>query len=82
MDSCPINRNYVCAGAVHAELFDSLREEKFDPLVDAYVSKTLTRAIGRLEEVAEAYLFGMKDFFVDHTIIHSRGGYFGGNGIG
>lgn len=76
VDMRPIRVNCVCPGAVHTELFNRLPKEQLDPLVDAYVSKTLTGNIGRADEVVEAYLFCMKDSFIDGTIVHSNGGYF------
>jgi NAD(P)-dependent dehydrogenase (short-subunit alcohol dehydrogenase family) len=75
VDLRPIRVNCVCPGAVHTELFDRLPKHKLDPLVDAYVSKTLTGTIGRPEQAVEAYLFCMKDSFIDGTIVHTNGGY-------
>ncbi|KAK5052678.1 hypothetical protein LTR84_002544 [Exophiala bonariae] len=75
VDLRPIRVNCVCPGAVHTELFDRLPKNDLDPLVDAYVSKTLTGTIGRPEQVAEAYLFCIKDSFIDGTIVHTNGGY-------
>ncbi|RVX71867.1 hypothetical protein B0A52_04266 [Exophiala mesophila] len=75
VDLKPIRVNCVCPGAVHTELFDRLPKEKLDPLVDSYVSKTLTGNIGRPEQVVESYMFCIKDCFVDGSIVHTNGGY-------
>jgi NAD(P)-dependent dehydrogenase (short-subunit alcohol dehydrogenase family) len=75
VDLQPIRVNCVCPGAVWTELFDRMPREKLDPLVDRYISKTMTGTIGRPEQVAEAYLYCMRDAFVDGTVLHSNGGY-------
>ncbi|KIX10164.1 uncharacterized protein Z518_01245 [Rhinocladiella mackenziei CBS 650.93] len=75
VDLRPIRVNCVCPGAVHTELFDRMPKHLLDPLVGKYVSGTLTGTIGQPEQAAEAYLYCMRDAFVDGTVVHSNGGY-------
>ncbi|KIX97840.1 uncharacterized protein Z520_06618 [Fonsecaea multimorphosa CBS 102226] len=75
VDLRPISVNCVCPGAVRTELFDGLPKHLLDPLVEKYVSRTLSGTIGQPEQAAEAYLYCMRDAFVDGTVVHSNGGY-------
>jgi NAD(P)-dependent dehydrogenase (short-subunit alcohol dehydrogenase family) len=76
VDLQPVRVNCVCPGAVHTELFNRMPEDRLRPLVEKYVGSTLTRQIGLPEQVAEAYIYCMKDAFVDGTVLHSNGGFF------
>ncbi|RFU72189.1 short chain dehydrogenase [Trichoderma arundinaceum] len=67
--------NCICPGPTRTELFDSLPDEVLRPLLEKYKGSTMTRTIGGPEDVAEAYLYCMRDAFVDGTVIHSSGGY-------
>ena len=75
VDLRPMRVNCVCPGAVHTALFDRMPKHLLDPLVEKYVSGTLTGTIGKPEQAAEAYLYCMRDSFVDGTVVHSNGGY-------
>ncbi|OQV05516.1 hypothetical protein CLAIMM_10243 [Cladophialophora immunda] len=75
VDLRPIRVNCVCPGAVHTELFDRMPKHLLDPLVEKYVRGTLTGTIGQPSQAAEAYLYYMRDAFVDGTVVHSDGGY-------
>jgi NAD(P)-dependent dehydrogenase (short-subunit alcohol dehydrogenase family) len=75
VDLRPIRVNCVCTGAVYTELFSRMPKAQLDPLVDKYVRETMTSTIGRPEEVAEAFLYCMRDSFVDGAVIHTDGGF-------
>lgn len=75
VDLSPLRVNCVCQGAVRTELFDKMPKHLLDPLVDKYISETLTGTIGQPEQVAEAYLFCMKDAFVDGSVVQTNGGF-------
>ena len=75
-DLKPIRVNCVAPGAVHTELFDSFSQGQLEGMLDHYRKKTTTGTVGRPEDVAESYLYCMKDRFVTGTVLHSNGGMF------
>ncbi|PYI26092.1 dehydrogenase with different specificitie [Aspergillus indologenus CBS 114.80] len=75
VDLAPIRVNTVSPGAVLTELFDNFGDEAAkQAAVTRYADETLVREIGRPEDVAEAYLYFMKDRFVTGALVHSEGG--------
>lgn len=75
VDLRPIRVNCICPGPTRTELFDGFPEEVLRPLLEKYKSSMMTGTIGSPADVAEAYLYCMRDAFVDGTVIHSSGGY-------
>ena len=75
VDLKPVRVNCVCPGPTRTELFDGFPQEVLEPLLVKYKGSTLTGTIGAPAEVAEAYLYCMRDAFVDGTVIHNSGGY-------
>lgn len=74
VDLAPIRVNMVCPGAVHTELFDDIPEERLAGVLDGFRQGTLIDRVGTPENLAEAYLYPMKDHFVTGTILRSDGG--------
>ncbi|KAB8071464.1 hypothetical protein BDV29DRAFT_179240 [Aspergillus leporis] len=74
LDLAPIRVNTVSPGAVLTELFGRLGKEGLEAFVEVCKKGTLTGEIGRPEDVAEAYLYLMKDRFVTGALVHSHGG--------
>ena len=70
VDLKPVRVNMVSPGAVHTELFGDIGED----LLQRYRSMSLTGTVGRPEDVAEAYIYAMKDKFITGSIIASNGG--------
>jgi NAD(P)-dependent dehydrogenase (short-subunit alcohol dehydrogenase family) len=66
----PIRVNLVSPGAVLTELWNNVPAE----IIDDFKKVTTTGTIGRPEDLAEAYLYLMKDQFVTGAIIESNGG--------
>jgi NAD(P)-dependent dehydrogenase (short-subunit alcohol dehydrogenase family) len=75
VDLRPIRVNCVCPGPTRTELFNGFPDEVLQPLLEKYKSSTMTRTIASPEDIAESYLYCMRDSFVDGTVIHSSGGY-------
>lgn len=50
-------------------------EKKLQGMLALFKSKTLTGTVAQPEDVAEAYLWLMRDRFVTGTCVHSDGGY-------
>lgn len=74
VDLRPIRVNCVCPGPTRTELFDSFPEEVLQPLLDKYKKATMTGTLASPEDIAETYLYCMRDSFVDGSVIHSNGG--------
>ena len=72
VDMAPIRFNVVTPGAVHTELFDGL--PNLDEALAAMTKATLTGKVGRPEDLAEAYVYLMKDRFITGTLLSSDGG--------
>lgn len=75
VDLRPIRVNCVCPGPTKTELFGGFPAEVLKPLLEKYENSTMTRSIANPEDVAETYLYCMRDGYVDGTVIHSSGGY-------
>lgn len=74
VDLKPIRVNVVAPGAVHTELFSAYAEDKLEAVLDGFRQKSLTGTVGRPEEVAEAYLYFMKNSFATGTVLLADGG--------
>lgn len=74
VELAPIRVNTVYPGSIKTELFDGWPQDKLPELMDKWASQNLLNKIGRPEEVAEAYVYAMKDSFATGTMITSDGG--------
>ncbi|KAE8140935.1 hypothetical protein BDV38DRAFT_217373 [Aspergillus pseudotamarii] len=74
VDLAPIRVNMVSPGPVLTEIFGTLETDNLEKLIETFRSKTLTGEIGKPEDVAEAYLYAMKDRFLTGGFIGSNGG--------
>ncbi|KAF1992486.1 NAD(P)-binding protein [Aulographum hederae CBS 113979] len=70
VDMAPARVNCVAPGAVKTELFEGIGEE----LQERFREGTLVKRLGRPEDVAEAYLYLVRDGFVTGTVLGSNGG--------
>lgn len=69
VDLRPIRVNCVRAGPIRTPLLGD------DPArLELFAKSTLTGTVGKPEEIAEAYLYLMKDSFATATVIESNGG--------
>ncbi|KAJ3544282.1 hypothetical protein NM208_g3139 [Fusarium decemcellulare] len=74
LDLRPIRVNAVCLGAVDTDTWSHMTPEDKDKTFAALVQKTTTGVIAQASEVAEAYVYCMKDNNVTGSIIHTNGG--------
>jgi NAD(P)-dependent dehydrogenase (short-subunit alcohol dehydrogenase family) len=65
----PIRVNLVCPGAVRTEMWTDLSPEE-----QAGFERSATGQIARPEDVAEAYLYGMKDYNLTGSVLNTNGG--------
>ncbi|PYH97841.1 oxidoreductase [Aspergillus ellipticus CBS 707.79] len=74
VELAPMRVNTVSLGAVETELFEGFGEQK-EMYLGVFRKGTLSGELGRPEDVAEAYVWCMKDRFVTGERISSDGGW-------
>lgn len=74
IDLKPVRVNVVAPGAIETELWDSIPADTRESLFERYRKATTTGKLGRPEDVAEAYLYCMRNEFVTGTVLHCEGG--------
>ncbi|KAI9749541.1 MAG: hypothetical protein M4579_006837 [Chaenotheca gracillima] len=74
VDLKPVRVNLVSPGLVQTELLDSIPEAHRGPMLEKGAKATTVGVVGQPEDLAEAYLYTMKDHFVTGSVIHSNGG--------
>ncbi|GKZ76294.1 hypothetical protein AnigIFM56816_005273 [Aspergillus niger] len=74
VDLKPFRVNLVAVGAVHTEMLDRAGRSQ-DGLLEALESQTTIGRLGRPEDVAEAYIYIMKDHFITGSTIETNGGF-------
>lgn len=78
-DLKPVRVNLVHPGVVLTEMMDLIPKDlvpkdSFKAVLENAKAKTLAGSIGRPQDLAEAYLYLMKDQFISGTTITSDGG--------
>ena len=74
LDLKPARVNLISPGAVETELWDGLEPQLREGLFKSVQSATTTGLIGQPEDVAEAYLYAMKDNNLTGSMISTNGG--------
>ncbi|GFF53775.1 uncharacterized oxidoreductase YkvO [Aspergillus udagawae] len=74
LDLKPLRVNMVSPGAVQTELFSRFPSEQLEGFLKMLKNQSTTGTVGRPEDVAEAYLYLMKDQFVSGSIVETNGG--------
>ncbi|KAL1896334.1 hypothetical protein Sste5346_004719 [Sporothrix stenoceras] len=74
IDMAPVRVNTVLPGMVKTDLWKVLPDEQRDQFFTEMEKKLPVGAMGRPEDVAEAYLWLMKDRFATGTMAYSNGG--------
>ncbi|KIL56786.1 hypothetical protein M378DRAFT_172400 [Amanita muscaria Koide BX008] len=74
VDLAPIRVNCVLPGAVHTEFWTSIPKEALDGVLKQYGEKTLVGHVAKPDDIAEAYIYAMKDNFCTGSSIHNNGG--------
>ena len=76
VDLAPIRINCVTPGIVDTAFVGKVTGDTREDFLGLAAQKTLTKAIGKPEDLAEAYLYLMRDRNVTGQVMHSNGGYF------
>ncbi|ERS98270.1 oxidoreductase, short chain dehydrogenase/reductase family [Sporothrix schenckii 1099-18] len=74
IDMAPVRVNTVLPGLVKTDLWKFLPDEQRDQFFADMEKRLPVGAMGRPEDVAEAYLWLMKDRFVTGSMAHTNGG--------
>lgn len=74
VDLLPIRVNCVAPGAILTELFDSIPPERRQSALEKMSQDTVIGRVGTPADVAEAYIYLMKDGFCTGSLVHSDGG--------
>lgn len=71
----PVRVNLVHPGTVSTELFSSIvPADQFEAVMEQFRGKTTTGTVGEPEDLAESYLYLMKDRYSTGQIVHPNGG--------
>jgi NAD(P)-dependent dehydrogenase (short-subunit alcohol dehydrogenase family) len=76
LDLKPIRVNAVSPGVVNTSLFDSLPPAEKEEMFKGIERRLTTGKIAQAEDVAEAYVYLLKDNNITGTIVRTDGGYF------
>lgn len=74
VDFAPIRVNCVAPGAVHTELLERVGGDRLAGMLSSFRENSTTNTVGRPEDLAEAYLYCMRDQFVTGSVVESNGG--------
>ena len=74
LDLKPIRVNLVSPGAVETELWDGMPPDMREARFKAFAESSATGTIGKVHDVAEAFLYLMKDQNVTGTVISTNSG--------
>lgn len=74
LDLKPIRVNLISPGAVETELWDALPADKREAMFKSTAAAVPTGVLGKPEDVAETYIYCMRDHNVTGTVISSNSG--------
>lgn len=74
LDLKPIRVNLISPGGVDTELWDHMEEDKRQQLIESLAKSTATGAVGKPEDVAEAYMYCLRDENLTGSMISTNGG--------
>lgn len=76
LDLRPVRVNLICPGGIDTEMWNVQQGEARASTIATLVADTTVGVVGKPEDIAEAYIYCMKDHFVTGSIIDSNGGRF------
>ncbi|KUL91066.1 hypothetical protein ZTR_01012 [Talaromyces verruculosus] len=74
VDLKPLRVNVVSPGAVHTEIFSGIANDDLQTLLKRFREDTTTGTVGKAEDLAESYIYVMKDRFITGANVESNGG--------
>lgn len=82
VDLQPLRVNMVSPGAIQTELWNAFSGDALEEFAKKMADETTVKEVGKPEQIAEAYLYFMKDRFASGEIIRSNGGRLLANSFG
>lgn len=74
LDLAPVRVNLISPGAVVTPMWDGMPREKAESFMEHIKGKCTTGEVGRPEDVAESYLYVMRDRNVSGSVVDTNGG--------
>ena len=74
VDLAPIRVNLISPGPVLTALWDGVGKDERENFMESWKGKSTTGEVGRPEDVAESYLYVMRDWNVSGSVIDTNGG--------
>ena len=74
LDMMPIRVNAISPGAVETPLWADFNKEAFEAIKEDVEQRTATRVFGRPEDVAEAYVYVLRDQNCTGSVINTNSG--------
>ncbi|KJZ71235.1 hypothetical protein HIM_09378 [Hirsutella minnesotensis 3608] len=74
LDLKPIRVNTVSPGAVNTEIFSDIPEDRLPLALENFKKSSLTNTVGTPEELAETYIYCMRNTFTTSSVIVADGG--------
>jgi NAD(P)-dependent dehydrogenase (short-subunit alcohol dehydrogenase family) len=74
LDLAPIRVNIVAPGVLDTELWAGMPQHQKEAVMKSHAEKMPTRQIGLVEDVAEAYLYLLRDANATGSVVHSNSG--------
>ena len=76
LDLAPIRVNCIAPGAVETELWNPFKETgKYDQLSQAFIDRSTTKQIGKVEDVVQGYLYLLQDRNMTGMVVSSNSGF-------
>jgi NAD(P)-dependent dehydrogenase (short-subunit alcohol dehydrogenase family) len=75
-DLAPIRVNCVAPGVVATDFWSGMGKEQAEAYLKDHESKMLTRKVAQPEDVAEAFLYVMRDMNLTGQVVHTNSGVF------
>lgn len=75
-DLAPIRVNCVSPGVVATDFWSGMGKEQAESYLKDHESKMLTQKVGQPEDVAEAFLYLMRDMNTTGQVVHTNSGVF------
>ncbi|KAJ5645330.1 NAD(P)-binding protein [Penicillium longicatenatum] len=74
LELAPVRVNTVAPGAVNTKLWDLFPKQIVGPALQQFKDQSTTGTIGGPEDLAESYIYLMRDHFITGSVIESSGG--------
>ena len=74
LDLAPVRVNLISPGPVLTPLWDHMSTEKKDAFLESAAGRCATGEVGKPEDVAESYLYVMRDRNVSGSVVDTNGG--------